>query len=249
MRTARSVRAAPAEADVILDVRDLAVAYGAKGGRRCRLPDLAWRDLRAPRPERRRQDEHAQRDRGADQAEAGTVLLDGSTSDAIPRRRRRRMGVQLQATSFQSQLTIKQIVRLYAGLYGVRLSDPRSPTAAARSGSRARRPSRSSSSRGDSSNGCAVRRRHPRAGLAPARRADGRSRPPVAPPALGPDRDIRQQGGSIILTTHSMEEAQAVCDRVAIIDHGRLLTTETPQRPDREAPGRPPSSRRSPTAT
>jgi ABC-type glutathione transport system ATPase component len=34
------------------------------------------------------------------------------------------IGVQLQATSFQSQLTIKQIVRLYAGLYGVRLSDP-----------------------------------------------------------------------------------------------------------------------------
>ena len=40
---------------------------------------------------------------------------------------------------------------------------------------------------------------------------------------------IRQQGGSIILTTHSMEEAEAVCDRVAIIDHGMLLTTETPQ--------------------
>ena len=33
------------------------------------------------------------------------------------------MGVQLQATSFQSELTIKQIVRLYAGLYGIRLSD------------------------------------------------------------------------------------------------------------------------------
>ena len=32
------------------------------------------------------------------------------------------MGVQLQATSFQCELTINQIVRLYAGLYGVRLS-------------------------------------------------------------------------------------------------------------------------------
>jgi ABC-2 type transport system ATP-binding protein len=40
---------------------------------------------------------------------------------------------------------------------------------------------------------------------------------------------IRKDGGSILLTTHSMEEAQAVCDRVAIIDHGRLLTTETPK--------------------
>ena len=39
---------------------------------------------------------------------------------------------------------------------------------------------------------------------------------------------LRQQGGSILLTTHSMEEAQAVCDRVAIVDHGKLLTCETP---------------------
>jgi ABC-2 type transport system ATP-binding protein len=38
----------------------------------------------------------------------------------------------------------------------------------------------------------------------------------------------RDQGGSILLTTHSMEEAQAVCDRVAIIDHGRVLATDTP---------------------
>ncbi|MGN6198763.1 MAG: ABC transporter ATP-binding protein, partial [Humibacter sp.] len=36
------------------------------------------------------------------------------------------------------------------------------------------------------------------------------------------------RGSSILLTTHSMEEAQAVCDRVAIIDHGSLLTEGTP---------------------
>ena len=39
---------------------------------------------------------------------------------------------------------------------------------------------------------------------------------------------LRDQGSSILLTTHSMEEAQAVCDRVAIIDHGKLLTSGTP---------------------
>jgi len=38
----------------------------------------------------------------------------------------------------------------------------------------------------------------------------------------------RGRGGSILLTTHSMEEAQAVCDRVAIIDHGKIITTGTP---------------------
>ncbi len=39
---------------------------------------------------------------------------------------------------------------------------------------------------------------------------------------------LRAGGGSILLTTHSMEEAQAVCDRVAIIDRGKLLTLDTP---------------------
>jgi ABC-2 type transport system ATP-binding protein len=39
---------------------------------------------------------------------------------------------------------------------------------------------------------------------------------------------MRELGGSILLTTHSMEEAQAMCDRVAIIDHGNILTVDTP---------------------
>ena len=51
---------------------------------------------------------------------------------------------------------------------------------------------------------------------------------------------IRADGGSILLTTHSMEEAQAVCDRVAIIDHGRVLAIDSPRQPHRPAPGRPP---------
>jgi ABC-type uncharacterized transport system ATPase subunit len=75
------------------------------------------------------------------------------------------MGVQLQATSFQSELKISQIVRLYAGLYGVELSGKQ-----------------------------------------------------IA--EWGRIEHIRREGGSILLTTHSMGEAQAVCDRVAIIDNG-----------------------------
>src|SRR5437763_16399048 len=39
---------------------------------------------------------------------------------------------------------------------------------------------------------------------------------------------LRDTGRSILLTTHSMEEAQAVCHRVAIIDRGKLLTVDTP---------------------
>jgi ABC-2 type transport system ATP-binding protein len=41
-------------------------------------------------------------------------------------------------------------------------------------------------------------------------------------------RRIRAEGRTVILTTHYMDEAEALCDRLAIIDHGRLLTEGTP---------------------
>src|SRR4029453_9496653 len=41
-------------------------------------------------------------------------------------------------------------------------------------------------------------------------------------------RDVRQRGKTVFLTTHSMEEAQRLCDRVAIIDHGRIVDIGTP---------------------
>lgn len=40
-------------------------------------------------------------------------------------------------------------------------------------------------------------------------------------------RDIRDRGKTVVLTTHYMEEAEALCDRVAIIDHGRLVALDT----------------------
>ena len=39
---------------------------------------------------------------------------------------------------------------------------------------------------------------------------------------------IRKSGRSILLTTHSMEEAQSVCDRVAIMDNGTIRAADTP---------------------
>ncbi len=40
---------------------------------------------------------------------------------------------------------------------------------------------------------------------------------------------MREKGHGILLTTHSMEEAEAVCDRIAIMDHGNVITIDTPQ--------------------
>src|SRR3990172_1756274 len=41
-------------------------------------------------------------------------------------------------------------------------------------------------------------------------------------------RDVRAQGKTILLTTHFMEEAEKLCDRVAILDHGRIIALDTP---------------------
>ena len=41
-------------------------------------------------------------------------------------------------------------------------------------------------------------------------------------------RDIRDRGKTVFLTTHLMEEAERLCDRVAIIDHGRIIDIGTP---------------------
>ncbi|HEX2917329.1 MAG TPA: daunorubicin ABC transporter ATP-binding protein, partial [Edaphobacter sp.] len=41
-------------------------------------------------------------------------------------------------------------------------------------------------------------------------------------------RKLRQEGITVVLTTHYMEEADELCDRVAIIDHGRILVEDTP---------------------
>lgn len=42
-------------------------------------------------------------------------------------------------------------------------------------------------------------------------------------------QEIRAQGKTIFLTTHFMEEAERLCDRVAIIDHGQIIALDTPQ--------------------
>ncbi len=43
-------------------------------------------------------------------------------------------------------------------------------------------------------------------------------------------RDVRARGKTVLLTTHFMEEAERLCDRVAILDHGRIVAQDTPSR-------------------
>src|SRR6202012_4189674 len=43
-------------------------------------------------------------------------------------------------------------------------------------------------------------------------------------------KDIRSKGTTVIITTHYMDEAEVLCDRVAIIDSGKIIAMETPDR-------------------
>jgi len=224
-------RAHPADSAIILDVRDLSVAYGAKKA----VDDVHLQITRGEifgllGPNGAGKTSTLSAIEGLIKPQSGTVVLDGIDIRRHPAQAKAKMGVQLQATSFQPQLTIKQIVRLYAGLYGIKLSDRDVTDRLQGIGleGEATKPFKQLSGGQQQRVALCIAVVHepvlllldePTAGLDPQSRRQ----------LWGRIEHLRQSGGSILLTTHSMEEAQAVCDRVAIIDHGTLLTTETPQ--------------------
>ena len=46
---------------------------------------------------------------------------------------------------------------------------------------------------------------------------------------MGDPRELNDEGQTILLTTHYMEEADQLCNRVAIMDHGKILALDTPR--------------------
>ena len=160
---------------------------------------------------------------------AGDIVIGEIDARAHPLQAKAQLGVQLQATSFHSSLTLVEIVRLYAGLYGVTLSSSQirellgeinlqneaSKRFRELSGGQQQRFSLLIATIHDPA---LVLLDEPTAGLDPQGRRQLWDR----------IERFRKEGRSILLTTHSMEEAQAVCDRVAIMDHGKILTVGTP---------------------
>jgi ABC-2 type transport system ATP-binding protein len=160
---------------------------------------------------------------------SGTVTVDGVDARQHPTVTKARLGVQLQTSSFQAELSIEQIATLYGGLYGVRLTRERIRQSLDEIGLGQERGKRFKQLSGGQQQRLAlyIATIHdpllllldePTSGLDPQSRRALWSR----------IEQLRNRGSSILLTTHSMEEAQAVCDRVAVIDHGRLLTVGTP---------------------
>ena len=160
---------------------------------------------------------------------SGRLLVDGIDVQRQPLDAKARLGVQLQSSSFQAELSIEQITRLYGGLYGVKLSreqvreSMRTVGLGEELGKRFKQLSGVQQQRlalfiATIHNPLLLLLDEPTAGLDPQSRRGLWRR----------IEELRGAGSSILLTTHSMEEAQAVCDRVAIIDHGVLITVGTP---------------------
>lgn len=161
--------------------------------------------------------------------DAGTVRVAGldpvKDGDAV----RRLIGVQLQSTALFDYLSAAELLELFGGLYGVDASPARVTELLCLVGLEEKRKARANALSGGQKQRLAIalalvnRPRivfldEPTTGLDPAaRRALWRS-----------IREIRAEGTTVVLTTHYMEEAETLCDRVAVMDGGRLVACDTP---------------------
>jgi ABC-2 type transport system ATP-binding protein len=161
--------------------------------------------------------------------DAGSVLIEGIDIQKHPLAAKAQMGVQLQSTGFHPDLSVREIVQLYAGLYGLKMSPSQALGALAELGLEQEGPRRVNQLSGGQKQRLSlliatihepavVLLDEPTGGLDPQARRQLWER----------IEQMRKSGRSILLTTHSMEEAQAVCDRVAIMDRGKILTIDTP---------------------
>ena len=162
--------------------------------------------------------------------QSGTITVDGYNANEKPLYARASLGVQLQSTSFQPELFVIEVLQLYAGIYGLKLSkdeilailrninleDQAYKKFGELSGGQQQRISLVIAT---IHNPKLVLLDEPTTGLDPQSRRQLWERIEA----------IRERGHAVLLTTHSMEEAEAVCDRIAIIDHGRVIAVDTPQ--------------------
>jgi ABC-2 type transport system ATP-binding protein len=162
--------------------------------------------------------------------QSGTITVAGYDTLHKPLHARAAMGVQLQATSFQPELNVAQILKLFAGIYGVdltneklrsllkeiNLADAENKKFGQLSGGQQQRVSLAITTIHEPK---LVLLDEPTSGLDPQSRRQLWTR----------IETIREKGNGVMLTTHSMEEAESVCDRISIIDHGRIIATGTPQ--------------------
>jgi ABC-2 type transport system ATP-binding protein len=147
-----------------------------------------------------------------------------------PERVHRVIGVQLQSTALFDYLNCAEIIALFAALYGADASPARVDHLLALVGLEEKRRSRINTLSGGQQQRLAISLAlvntpriafldEPTTGLDPAARRT----------LWQTIRDIRDKETTVVLTTHYMEEAEQLCDRIAIMDHGRVVACDTPR--------------------
>lgn len=221
----------PASASPILDVQHLNVSYGAfQAVRGVSFSVYSGEIFGLLGPNGAGKTSTLSAVEGLLKPDTGTITVAGFDTRQKSLHARANMGVQLQATSFQPELTIAEIIRLFASIYGVNLDDASvkeklaainleaaaGKKIAELSGGQQQRVSLIIST---IHNPQLVLLDEPTTGLDPQSRRQLWERM----------EHFRNNGHAVLLTTHSMEEAEAVCDRIAIIDHGRIIAIDTPE--------------------
>ena len=159
--------------------------------------------------------------------DSGRVLLNGIDVQQEPQKVKQLIGVQLQASSFFDKLTLTELLLLFGEMYGrqvdalalldeAELRDKAKAYVVQLSGGQKQRFSIAAALVNDP---VVLFLDEPTTGLDPQARRH----------LWGVIRRIRSEGKTIVITTHYMDEAEELCDRVAIMDAGRIVANAPPQ--------------------
>lgn len=162
------------------------------------------------------------------QKTSGEIRVDGFDLDKSPNEIKKIIGVQLQTSGYYPSLNLSELIDLFAGLYNedidplelldkVNLRDKAKAKFKELSGGQKQRFSIASTLINQPR---IIFLDEPTTGLDPQARRN----------LWDLIRNIRNQGTTVIITTHYMDEAEVLCDRVAIIDSGKIIAINTPDR-------------------
>jgi len=159
---------------------------------------------------------------------SGRIIVSGLSVDRDANEIKKIIGVQLQAAGYYPSLTLLELLRLFAGLYNVQVD---AAAMLRRVGleekSRAKYKELSGGQKQRFSICTTLINRpaiifldEPTTGLDPQARRN----------LWELIRKIRDAGTTVVITTHYMDEAETLCDRVAIVEKGRIIALDTPDR-------------------
>ncbi|HET9431020.1 MAG TPA: ABC transporter ATP-binding protein [Chitinophagaceae bacterium] len=159
---------------------------------------------------------------------SGEVIVDGFNLDKQPNEIKKIIGVQLQTSGYYPGLNLIQLIELFCGLYNrevkpmellemVNLKDKAKAKFKELSGGQKQRFSVATTLINEPR---IIFLDEPTTGLDPQAR---RSLWELI-------KKIRERGTTVIITTHYMDEAEYLCDRVAIIDSGNIVALESPDK-------------------